>query len=260
MVQYDLSMTRTRVRRYRSGDLKDSTKEMLVISFLLGEENTPSSASSIWNAWNPKNPDAAGVVASQDGRALSLTGTIKVCTRLVDEGILVSISEKGYNDRNIKSYRFPAKGDRSYKDGFLRVAERTRNSPFLLMDSEYGRSGIKDVLMTKAEKDLDMDLGPWKGVVAWAAARSPTVLMLICDRDLSAGAVSGVSDCVQRLRKFLAAVGGAVTADRVSGYRGRHLNKDEQTDMVELLLATGAASAGKEDETCLKRLKKFEVT
>lgn len=228
---------------------------MLVISCLLEKENTPSSASTIWSAWNPKNPEGVGKVASQSGGTLSLTGTIKICERLVSEGILVGISDQGYNNRTVRFYKLPAKGDQAPERGFLSVADRLRNSPFLLMDSKYGRSGIKDVLMKKVETDLGISLEDWKSPAAWTIARSPTAFALACDRDLNAGEVRKAEDQGERLRGFVAALHGAIAVDLASGYRGRLLAGDEQTREMAELLALGAHIAGKEDKDCLARLK-----
>lgn len=251
-------MARSRKNRPDRGDLKDSTKEMLVISFLLSRDNIQSSATMIWNAWNPKNPDAVGSVASQKDLTLSLAGTIKVCTRLVSDGILVSITQKGYNKRDLVFYRFPSKEDRSYHDGFLRVVERTRGSPFLIMDSAYGRTGIKEVLMAKVEDDLDMDLGLWRGPVEWAAQRSPTAFLMICDRNLSRDEADGKSDRTLTLQSFLTAIRGAISVDRMSSHRGSLLSKSKRTDEAEELLEIGAVSAGKEDRALLARLQKYD--
>lgn len=251
-------MPRGRGKRRREGGLKDATKQMLVISFLLDRENLPSSASTIWSAWNPKNPAAVGTVSSQSGRALSLSGTIKICDRLVSEGILVSIKQKGYNLRDLVFYRFPSKGDQSYPEGFLRVAERTKGAPFILMDSAYGRTGIREVLTVKIENDLGVDLGPWREVMIWAAGRSPTAFMMMCDRDLSPGDPEVAAERIARLRRFLRAVGGAVSVDRASSYRGRLLSKDKRTSEAEELIEAGAASAGDEEKALLERLNGFE--
>ena len=251
------TMARHRKSRPDGGDLKDSTKEMLVISFLLSRDNDQSSATMIWSAWNPKNPRAAGSVASKKDRSLSLAGTIKVCTRLVSEGILVSITQKGYNKRDLAFYRFPSKGDQSYCDGFLRVAERTRSSPFLLMDSSYGRMGIKEVLMNKVEEDLDTDLGSWRVPVEWAAQRSPTAFLMICDENLCADGLNGTQSRTVKLQSFLEAIRGAISVDRISSYRGRLLNKDRRVDEAEELLEIGATSAGKEDRVLMERLQRF---
>lgn len=229
-----------------------------MISFLLTKDNAQASASTIWNAWNPHGPDVAGTVASKGGRTLSLTGTIMICERLVSEGILVGISQRGYNRRRIMYYRLPASGDESYNDGFLRVAERIKGTPFLLMDSSYGRKAIRDVLLAKVEKDLAIDLGSWKEAAIWAAEHSPTAFMLMCDRDLNAGGLRSIKDKTGRLRGFLKAIGGAISADRASGYRGRLLNEDERTDEVEELLVQGAISAGNEERAALERLERTE--
>lgn len=231
---------------------------MLVISFLLDKGNLPSSASTIWSAWNPKNPDAVGTVSSRSGRALSLSGTIKICDRLVSEGILVSIKQKGYNQRDLVFYRFPSKDDQSYRGGFLRVAERAKGFPFLLMDSAYGRTGIREVLTGKIENDLGVDLGPWREIVVWAAGSSPTAFMMMCDRNLNLGDSEAAAERIARLRRFLRTIGGAVSVDRASLYRGRLLNKDKRTGEVEELIEAGAASAGNEEKALLERLKGFE--
>lgn len=228
---------------------------MLVISYLLEKENTPSSASAIWSAWNPKNPDAMGTVASQNGRTLSLTGAIKICERLVSEGVLVGISDQGYNKRTVKFYKLPAKGDQSPERGFLNVADRLKNSQFLLMDSKYGRSGIKDVPMKKVETDLGISLDDWKSPAVWTIARSPTAFALACDIDLNSGEVRKAENQGERLRGFVAALHGAIAVDLASSYRGRLLAGDERTREMTELLALGAHMAGKEDKDCLTRLK-----
>lgn len=251
-------MARPRKSRPDEGDLKDSTKEMLVISFLLSTDNVQSSATMIWNAWNPKNPDAVGSVASRKDRTLSLAGAIKVCTRLVSEGILVSITQKGYNKRDLVFYRFPSKEDQSYRDGFLRVAERTRGSPFLIMDSAYGRTGIKEVLLANVESLLGTALGPWRTIVEWAAQRSPTAFLMICDRNLCVDGLGGTPSRAVKLQSFLEAIRGAISVDRISSYRGRLLNEDRRVDEVGELLEVGAVSAGKEDRATLDRLQRFE--
>jgi len=235
-------MPQARWKRGRSKELKDATKEILVISYLLAKDNAQSSASGIWNAWNPKNPKAVGSTASGNTRTISLTGTIKVCTRLVGEGILVSITQKGYNERDLVFYRLPSGDDPSYRDGFLRVAERVRDSLFLLMDSSYGKTGIKEVLMDKVEDDLDTDLGPWRALVEWTAQHSPTAFLMICDRDLCADGLGGTHGRAMKLQSFLDAIRGAISVDRISSYRGRLLNKDKRVDEVGELLEVGATS------------------
>ena len=251
-------MPQARGKRGRSKDLKDATKEILVISYLLAKDNAQSSASAIWNAWNPKNPEGVGSIASGNTRTISLTGTIKVCTRLVGEGILVSIAQKGYNDRDLVFYRLPSGDDPSYRDGFLRVAERVRDSPFLLMDSSYGRTGTTEVLMDKVENELGTDLGSWRAPVEWTAQRSPTAFLMICDRDLCVDGAGGTHSRALKLQSFLTAIRGAISVDRISSYRGRLLNEDRRVNEVEELLEVGATSAGKEDKAILKILQRFE--
>jgi len=218
----------------KRGTLKEQTKEILVIVFFLKTGNNWATADRIRDAWTPGKPRSIGsldvpVEVSPRGRTLSRAGAVKVCERLIAEEVVQKRVRKGYRNKIVKEYQLIE----DKIDSFLNVARKVHLSLLLLLESEYGRRGIRDRIMPAIEETLRIDLDSWKDEVEWVLERSPTAFTIATSKGLPQGEIAMLQNEQARLREFLATLVASMKVDRASRDRGWLIIEDQKAKHVE---------------------------
>lgn len=228
----------------KRGSLREQTKELLILTFFLRPgEDEKATADTIREAWNPKNPHAIGSVLPKGigprDPFLSRSGANKICRRLADDGVLKRMPEIGYRNKKVFYYSLAPQ-----ENGFLKVARKTELAPTLLMESEYGKRGIKEFLIPRIQKSLAIDLRVWREKVEWVLGHSPTAFAIGTDNSLGAGEISRLKTEKERLQSFLDVLGYAMMVDRSTQRRGQLIAADENAGDIELALRTRTHTEG----------------
>lgn len=231
----------------RRGSLKEQTKELLILTFFLRPgADVRATPDTIREAWNPKNPHAIGNVLPKGigprDPFLSRSGANKICRRLADDGVLKRMPEIGYRNKKVFYYCLAPQ-----ENGFLKVARKTEVAPTLPMESEYGKRGIREFLIPRIQKSLEIDLGDWREKVEWVLGHSPTAFAIGTDDSLGAGEISRLKTEKERLQSFLDVLACAMTVDRSMRSRGRLIAADKNAGDIELALRTRTCTESSKD-------------
>ena len=220
----------------KRGSLKEQTKELLILTFFLRPgADVRATPDTIREAWNPKNPHAIGNVLPKGigprDPFLSRSGANKICRKLADDGVLKRMPEIGYRNKKVFYYSLAPQ-----ESGFLKVVRKTEHAPTLLMESEYGRRGIREFVIPRIQKSLAIDLKHWREKVEWVLSHSPTSFGIGIDDSLGAGEISRLKTEKDRLQSFLDVLACAMTVDRSTLRRGRVIAADKNAGDIELAL------------------------
>ena len=231
----------------KRGSLREQTKELLILTFFLHPgADEKATADAIREAWNPKNPHAIGSVLPKGigprDPFLSRSGANKICRRLADDGVLKRMPEIGYRNKKVFYYSLAPP-----ESGFLKVARKLEHASTLLMESGYGKRGIREFLIPRIQKNLEIDLGDWREKAEWVLGHSPTAFAIGTDDSLGAGEISRLKTEKERLQSFLDVLACAMTVDRSMRSRGRLIAADKNAGDIELALRTRTCTESSKD-------------